>query len=298
VRNIQTSRLTTPKENRAHGDTLFPIAYYTDEWKPYETMVNCHWHEEAEFFVVLEGRTRFQIGTDYLQVDAGEAIFVHGGDIHGAFPADDQGCRFFALVFDLQVLSSVSRDLIQGEYLLPLLEGQSTLPSYYTPDEAWGRRILAELESISRAFERMQPGYEMAVKARLYLILAEIAAGNLWKPRTGSGSTQSGRLERLKTVLAYIEEHYNRRISLKELSELVPMSEGHFCRFFKSMVHQTPIEYINAYRIKRAAELLQHTDLKTLEIALEVGFDNLSYFTKKFKETMQITPMEYRRLYR
>jgi AraC-like DNA-binding protein len=75
------------------------------------------------------------------------------------------------------------------------------------------------------------------------------------------------------------------------------MSEGQFNRFFKAMTRTTPIEYLNAYRIKRAGEYLAMSDKKISAIAMDVGFDNLSYFIKVFRQTMKCTPSEYRKEY-
>ena len=80
------------------------------------------------------------------------------------------------------------------------------------------------------------------------------------------------RTERLKKVILYIQNHYHRPIRLSELADLIPMSEGQFCRFFKSMTGQTPVDYMNSYRVRQVAELLRQPDNKISDIALDVGF--------------------------
>ena len=62
------------------------------------------------------------------------------------------------------------------------------------------------------------------------------------------------------------------------------MNVQYFCRFFKSVVGKTPVEYINSYRIEKATELLQTETLSISNIALNVGIDNFSYFIKQFKK--------------
>jgi AraC-like DNA-binding protein len=59
---------------------------------------------------------------------------------------------------------------------------------------------------------------------------------------------------------------------------------------------KTPIDYLNDYRIMKASYQLQNTDRKIIDIALEVGFNNLSYFINRFKKTMGVTPARYRKL--
>ncbi|MNC51581.1 HTH-type transcriptional regulator CdhR [compost metagenome] len=91
-----------------------------------------------------------------------------------------------------------------------------------------------------------------------------------------------------------MQAHYSRPISIRELADLIPMSEGQFCRFFKAMTRQTPIEYLNAYRITQANELLRFTDRKIADIAMEVGFGHISYFIKVYRKVMKTTPSRYR----
>ena len=65
-------------------------------------------------------------------------------------------------------------------------------------------------------------------------------------------------------------------------------------RFFKKHMGLTSIQYINNYRLEKAAYLLTSTNNSIMDISLEVGFDNLSYFNKLFKKKYNITPKEFR----
>jgi AraC-like DNA-binding protein len=285
---------STPKEDRLHGDERFPLAPYWLQYGPREHIVECHWHEEAEFFYVLQGAALVQIGTNYYPTQAGETVFIHGGDIHAAYPLGEEGCSFFAVVFNMNILRSGVNDVVHSDYILPLLEGSKSLPLHYSYHESGELSILSNLVSIMHALELKGAGHELAVKAHLYLILADIASHNRWIIRHAPSQSVTNKIDSLKTVLNYIGTAYMNRISIKEMASLIFMSEGHFYRFFKTMVRQTPIEYINSYRINKAAVLIEHSNRKILDIAMEVGLDNLSYFIKKFREQMNCTPAQYR----
>lgn len=291
---IQEILINTPKENRFHGNVRFPLAPYWLQIGPRELVVECHWHEEAEFFYVLKGAALVQIGTNYYPTHAGEAVFIHGGDIHAAYPLGEEGCSFFAVVFNMNILRSGVNDAVQNDYILPLLDGSKSLPLHYSYHENGEPAILSNLDGIMQALEQKGLGHELTVKAHLYLILANIASHNRWLIRHAPSLAVTNRIDSLKTVLNYIGSSYMHRITIKEIASLVFMSEGHFCRFFKAMVRQTPIEYINSYRINIAADLIEHSNRKILDIAMEVGFDNLSYFIKKFREQLSCTPAQYR----
>ena len=100
--------------------------------------------------------------------------------------------------------------------------------------------------------------------------------------------------ERLRPVIEFIKENYSYEISLIELAELLPMSEGQFCRVFKQHMKMSPIQYLMRYRILQSCRLLQDTDKKVGEIANLTGFNNISYFNKVFLKIIGCTPREYR----
>lgn len=283
------------KEKRVHGEDFFPVAAYRHRAQPGEMPVYAHWHEEAEFLLMLEGEMLFQIGTELCPLKAGEAIFVPGGDMHAGHARGEGGCTFFAIVFRMDWLHSGTLDRVQSEYLSGLLDGSRTLPVHYDGGEPWSAAVLQQLAALQDVLAARKPGYELAVKARLFLILAEIAGGPGWRVRHRERPEDRRRLEILKTVIAHIETHYADKIYLHDLARLAGMSESRFSRFFKQTMRQTPLAYINRYRVEKAAELLRETDRKLLDIALEVGFEHQGYFIRRFREQMGVTPAEYRR---
>lgn len=291
----QTTRHSL-KEERLHGSDMFPLAaYWVERDEPGMPILDCHWHEEAEFFYVIEGEVLFQVDTDYFPVKAGEAVFIDGGDIHAGHALNDSTCSFCAVVFDTHMLASGSFDTIQGKYITPLQEKTRTFPRHIAPRTEWERRLLDHLRAIISDCEEERCDNEAAVKGRLYLMLQEISAEGRFANRSETNASDSTKIDRLKTVILYMQQHYNRPIRIAELADQIPMSEGQFCRFFKTMTRQTPIEYLNAYRIKQATELLMEPDRKIASIAFDVGFDHISYFVKVFRKTMKCTPSQFRK---
>ena len=92
----------------------------------------------------------------------------------------------------------------------------------------------------------------------------------------------------------WLEHHYMQDVSLDQAAEAMGMSSFYFSRFFRTSYNQTFLEYLTAYRIDRAVELLQQTDIPVREIAVRVGYTDANYFTKVFKRHLGVTPTEYR----
>lgn len=94
--------------------------------------------------------------------------------------------------------------------------------------------------------------------------------------------------------LKFIEKNYNKNLSLDEISEEIAVSKNYFCYMFKREVGMSLWNYLTQIRIRHAKKLLEETDMKTYEIAFQVGYDNPSYFSKIFKKLESVTPNEYR----
>lgn len=283
------------KESRAHGDDRFPLAVYKLGHSPGRPVLDSHWHPEAEFFYVEEGEILFQVDTESFPVRAGEAVYLDGGDIHAGYASGEANCRFQALVIDLNFLASGGFDAVHEQYVLPLIDKKRTFPRIIRPESDGERHILGCLDGIMTAYETAMPGFEPLAKGYLYLALSGLATEGLAVDRSGNSGSVSVKVERLKTVIRYIQDHFHRPLRIRELADLLPMSEGQFCRFFKAMTGKTPIQYINSYRIRQATELIRQSDRKLSDIALDTGFDNFSYFSRVFRGETGCSPSEYRK---
>lgn len=285
------------KENKIHGDTIFPLATYSIN-SSNNVLIDCHWHTEFELLIVKNGSIEFTIGTEIVTVKENEVIFMNSGELHTGYLKEAPSCDFEAVVFDPDLLCSGNiYDSIKEKYIEPIIKGEYVLPRVYkSAGEAWEKTILEHLEKILKASNEKIFGYEMDIKSRLLniftIIFSNLNLGDIKKmPHRNDVSS-----ERLKKVMNFIYDNYSSRITIKELAHLLNMSEGHFIRFFKTMVRKTPIEYINYYRVNKAVEILENNDKKIIEISGDVGFENVSYFTTIFKHYMKCTPGRYRKI--
>lgn len=283
------------KENRVHGDIMFPLVTYHMECDSKADILDCHWHDEFEFLLVTGGRAVFQIGTRYYNVSEGQAIVIPNGEIHAGFHYCNSHCNYSAVVFNLNFLSSSTYDVIQNKYISPLQKNLYMLPAYIKGESEWEKEIIYELNRVFAAAGTKQDAYEMLIKSSLYRIFSILLPNCDPKVPAGKREANSDKMENIKRALEYIHKNFNRKIRLKDLARLSNMSEGHFCRFFKRLVRKTPVEYINYYRVNRAVKLLENEDAKIIEIAMDVGFDSFSYFISMFKRYMKCTPSQYRK---
>ena len=92
----------------------------------------------------------------------------------------------------------------------------------------------------------------------------------------------------------YIREHFDEPISVAQLAKLENYNIAYFNDWFKQKTGYTPSHYLLLYRIEKAKELLQYTNYKMIEIAVQVGFGSNAAFCRAFKRTEGLSPAQYR----
>ncbi len=99
-------------------------------------------------------------------------------------------------------------------------------------------------------------------------------------------------------VQQYIQEHYQEDISLKALAELACVSPYYFSAYFKAETGQNYKAYLTGIRMEHALHLVLDTDLRSYEIAEQVGYNNARRMVETFRTTYGMSPADYRKLHR
>ena len=100
---------------------------------------------------------------------------------------------------------------------------------------------------------------------------------------------------RMAFIVKYMRENLSKNITVDELATKACMSSSNFYKTFRNTLGESPIDYLNAERIKFAKKLIQQTSDKLADIAFQSGFNNVSYFNRQFKKLESITPNQYRK---
>ena len=106
-----------------------------------------------------------------------------------------------------------------------------------------------------------------------------------------------GSYQNMATVIDYISAHYGEQIEVSELAAMTHLSVSQFERRFKKIFRMTPIRYVNQVRIDNAVQELVRTNRTVADIAVACGYYDHSYFTKQFKKSVGVTPLQYRKTY-
>lgn len=291
-------------ETTQHGTPDFPVEYfYVDPSHPRYQM-SFHWHKEWELIHVLDGTFTVHADNMIYTAHKGDTLLIRDGMLHGGTP---ENCVYGCFLFDLHGLFR-NLDMVK-KYLRPIYRRQLLPDIFFSADTAPEiRKIVSELTECFHARQNIGQHngkstaisddtnpLELIVISSISRLFSYILQNRAYSMSPKEAMDDTHKIDLIKTVLEYIELHYASPISLEELAGVSGLNPKYFCRFFRSITHQTPMGYVNMYRIEKAAQMLQNTRLPITDICMECGFNDSSNFIKVFRKYKGTTPNHYRR---
>lgn len=281
---LQTVEL---KEKISHGDMLFPIERYYIDYSDDLARLYLHWHDEAEWTLIVVGEAVYQVDGQEYRVKAGDMLFVPPSALHMMNVISDRVLSD-SLVFDLSWLSNGPSDVCFLKYLLPLGNGTKAFPVVVPSEHPLGTYFSDAFKKMCDCFSSRREGFELELKAMLLEVIhAMYSRGLVTVCAQASRGTGS---ERIKAILQYIEDNYSENVPISEIASHFGFSEYHFMRYFKKNVGMTCIEYINNLRLTKAYDMLETSNKSVTTVAFETGFNSPSYFCRMFRKKYGIAP--------
>ena len=241
------------------------------------------WHEQMEFLYVLEGTLICECDFREYVCHAGDVVVINPCEPHAVTYAD-RPARYHCVMVDTRLCSSPD-DAAMRRFIDPITNRRVRFRHVLQGRERAG----AILGDLIRENERGEPGYELVVKGELLRLIAHLYRYEATEPAPRQKEQQA-----IAPALRYIADHYAESIPLSALAEACHMNESYFCRRFRACTGRTAVQYVNEYRLTKAKALLLTTEYSVCEIAAATGFDDSSYFTRKFKEQYSISPTAVR----
>ncbi len=281
------------QEIKSHFDVTFPYNTYLCCIPQDFTSVPLHWHLEMEIIYIKKGRGVVSINLTPALVQEGDIILIVPGQLHGISQHENMRMEYENILFDLNMLITKHNDICTADYLLPLSQTNILPEIIYTPQHSKYERIAFWIDRADEICKTFPPAYPLAIKGCLFSLFYELFSD--WdKDASTMAADSRPSLQKLKSIIKYVENHYHEHITIETIANLCDYSQSHFMRYFKKAMGTTFINYLNDYRLVIAARLLLSSDSTVLSISEEVGFDNLSYFNRCFKKKFGTTPSLYR----
>ena len=170
------------------------------------------------------------------------------------------------------------------------------LPSFILirADQARTLALNLTMQALTSEMAEQAPGSEVVATR-----LAEVLFIQLLRAHIGSGSQRSKAWLRaifdpqIGTALTAIHDRVNSPWTVDSLAGAAGMSRSAFAVRFKDLLEQTPLEYVTAWRMQKAMQLLNQRDKKLIDVARSVGYESDAAFSRAFKRVVGANPGEY-----
>lgn len=287
---------TDSKEEKLPGfSPNFPYIASRAELDCYrEPFVPWHWHKAVELFYIESGELRYHTPNGTMVFSEGSGGMVNSNVLHmTSFRKNREKNIQLLHIFDPVLIAGQWGSLIEQKYITPLITASRLELIALYPDNP---RHASILHLIRQAFELSEDefGYELNIREALSQIWFRIV--QLCRPALlEKPDANTKAIDKIKSMMIYIHEHYSEKISVSELSAAAYLSERECYRVFQSCLHMTPTEYMKSYRLQMACRMLAEGQESVTEIGHACGLGSTSYFGKIFHTHTGCTPLEYRR---
>lgn len=251
----------------------------------------CHWHDDIEWIYILTGKMYYSINGKKILLQEKDSLMVNARQMHYGYSCQNQDCRFLCILFHPSLFGS-NKTLLQT-YVAPVIEDADCEYLHFHANQIRGQEIAGYLEQIRCLKEGAAKAYEMQVIAVIFQLWSRLLQCGEFIVRDNSKHGSSD-LEIQKNMVSFIYQHYAEQISLEDIAASGNVSRSKCCMIFKHYMQQSPVDFLNTFRLKTSCSLLRNTEKSITEIAFSCGFNHLSYFSKQFIKNFGCTPREYR----
>lgn len=279
------------QEKKPHGSEAFPYITYPCSIPLDFTCVPTHWHDEMELIYIKKGTGIITVDLEQYRVCAGSILLIIPGQLHSISQYESNSMEYENIIFKPEILLTKQADTCNSDYLLPLLDGTLQLPTLFEPGMPHYEQLASCIDSADEICKTCPTAYQLVIKGQLFLLFYTLFS-NYCQKQVQRKNNKS--LDKMKQIIKYIENNYMEKITIETMATELALSQSHFMKFFKNTMGTTFIDYLNDYRLTMASRLLISSESSILYISTEVGFDNLSYFNRLFKQRFTVTPREYR----
>jgi AraC-like DNA-binding protein/mannose-6-phosphate isomerase-like protein (cupin superfamily) len=236
-----------------------------------------HNHGFYELMAILSGSGTHWINGNVYQVLPGDVFLLNFGDRHYLIPSDQKTeFRWITLAWIPSWLTIEDPLLLENKkyndratmHITNLL--MDSLYEYNLKQQDYIDVIRYQLMAVLKKLKRLPEQREIAY-------------------------TDRHRKNLIKRATGYIHENYAQQINLKDIADLLDISQVYLCKLFSEEIGMGAIQYLRKVRVDRAALLLRTTEKKVSMIATEVGFRDVKSFFSVFKTQMGVTPAAYRK---
>lgn len=247
-----------------------------------------HKQDTWELTYVVHGRGVRTLGDKQSEFVEGDIVFIpphipHHWEFNSEYADNNENVEYLTLSFKTEYIDRCSSAFPEITERLEELKSVAAALTFPEKETA----VLADMMT---KMSNDAPSELLPYVFRLVLLLSKYC-----KKATiaGTYSETNRTSDRINRVKDFSQSNYARTITIDMVAEHVGMNRSSFCTFFKKATGQTYITYLNKLRVDRACYLLREGNFNITEVCYMVGFNDVPYFNRCFKNNRGMSPKEY-----
>ena len=254
-----------------------------------------HYHSTYEIYYLLEGNRYHFIDRNIFFVQPGSLVFIAKNRIHKTSPAEQHFHHRFLIEIEETVMEQWFTEMASGRLCSLFTDEMSIITLTAAQQTFLNTKLDAIKQEASQKREACEEMIEYLLREILLFSFRIKSEGNAAhiSVRNLIGS-ETEKIRTVNRIAGYLADHYQESSSLDELASHFFTNKFYLTRIFKQVTGFTIREYLHIQRVQKAQEFLRSSLLPITEIALLVGFENVSYFEKIFRRYCMQSPREYR----
>ena len=243
-----------------------------------------HYHPHTEIAFVTDGKGFFLLGEKDYPVKRGDLIIVNPNVLHTEHSDPDQPLNYVMIGVD-----NIAFDVICDDEEHAEEEKERTIFSFMRHFD----RTNYYLQQLNKELLEKRPNYQLMSHHLLSILLLYVMRHANLRAAVAAGGDGFVSKE-CAFVRDYLNEHYAENITLDFLSGKTFINKFYLIHSFTRQFGVSPISYLIERRIKEAKFLLRNTHMSVTDIARATGFSSPSFFAKRFKQQVGVSPISYR----
>lgn len=250
-----------------------------------------HWQNTIELIRVLDGSLKCLINGKEFNLKKGSICIINQKQLHRIYCEQEIDCKFQTMVIDPAIF--IADQHIYESYIEPVLHNTSFSHIISDKNHPFTKEVIHLLEGIEQLELEKPPAYELTIVAYIYMMFQKLYLRYKNLPSHSQLVTTTDELL-YRQMADYIYQNYSQKLSLDDIADAGHISRNKCCSLFKKYAQNSPIDFLNLYRLEISTDLLKHSDESILSIALTCGFGQQSYYNRLFLRKYGITPKQYR----
>ena len=248
-----------------------------------------HLHSAVELLLIKKGKFKIFANDVEYTVTEGCAVLIRSNVAHVITPQASGSAGYYVFKFSPQFLSQLSSSPYSSHYLLSLATSAGQGKTVWRKNESV--ELFAALDRLISESKWRGVGADIGMRlAAGEMILRILRSLGENEDQSGKSDIGNDTVQRIYEATLYIDEHYAEPLRADECAARACMSYSYFSRCFLKITRRSFKEYLNSVRINRAERELYATDKPITAVALDNGFNDVSYFISVYKSIKGITP--------